>query len=249
MKKILPLILLLFVTTACTKTTTVRHTEKFEIPLAKSNKTLLLPPEVELYQINASNKLDRLYDYEDYLEETIIDQFIEHMDNHGYKVKFFTRRDIGQNKLSREVVDTKDESADTLKILYNTELWPAEAAYAINQTVPAAAILGEKTEADIIVIMHVYSAALSTGATMKQIATAVAIQALTGVNPCGSGGASFMIRVAFIDAKDGSVLWSNSYKGEGGAFNSAKNFVKNNAKDTKTVKALLKEVLKPLPKN
>lgn len=249
MKKILPLIILLFFTTACTKTTTVRHTEKFEIPLAKSNKTLLLPPEIELYHITASHKHDRLYDYEDYLEDTIIDQFIDHMDCKNYKVQFFTRREIGQNKLSREVVDTKDESADTLKILYDTELWPAEKAYTINQIIPAAAMLGEKTNADIIVIMHVYSAALSTGASMKHIATSVALQALTGIRTGGSGGASFMIRIAFLDAKTGSVLWSNSYKGEGGAFNSPTSFIKNNKKDTKTVKALFKEVLKPLPMN
>ena len=246
MRRLLSLIFLLLFTTACTKTTTIRHAERYEIPLAQSNKTLLLPPEVELYQITASNKRERLYDYEDYLEETIIEQFINMMDDKGYKVKIFTRREIGQNKVSREVVDIKDESADVLKLLYGSEAWPEEKAYTINQNIAAASILGNKSNADIFVIIHFHSSAHSTGAVVKNIATAIAIQALTGIR-AGEKNGFFMVRIAFIDAHTGNVLWSNSYKGEGDLFRSATTFIKDSKKDNKTVNMLLKELLKPLP--
>jgi hypothetical protein len=79
MVRIFFIILLLISTSACTKTTFIRSAPDYSQSLAKSKIALLLPPKVEINQVDAFNKKTRVYAYEDRLEENIIDVFIAKM--------------------------------------------------------------------------------------------------------------------------------------------------------------------------
>ncbi|MDR0329732.1 MAG: hypothetical protein LBH99_03610, partial [Rickettsia sp.] len=99
---------------------------------------------VEVNQIDAFNKKTRVYSYEDRLEENIVDTFITKMQDKGYNIKLFSRTEIGTNKLSKYVVDIKDNFDETLNILYASGAWKEDAAYSIDEKISSAVDLGEK---------------------------------------------------------------------------------------------------------
>ena len=142
--------------------------------LSKGKVALLLPPKIEVNQIDAWKKKTRVYSYEDRLEEIIIDILMTKMQDKGYNVKLLSRAEIGTNKLSKHVVDTKDDLDDILKILYTGGAWKEDAAYSIDHKIPSAVDLGKKVGADLLIVVNFYAESKTTGAmTMSVFAGAL----------------------------------------------------------------------------
>ncbi|WP_341755500.1 hypothetical protein [Candidatus Tisiphia endosymbiont of Ptychoptera albimana] len=209
MVRIFFIILLFFSTSACTKTTFVRSAPDYSQSLTKSKIVLLLPPTVEVNQIDAFNKKTRVYSYEDRLEENIVDTFITKMQDKGYNIKLFSRTEIGTNKLSKYVVDIKDNFDETLNILYASGAWKEDAAYSIDEKIPSAVDLGGKAGADLLVVMNFYAESKTSGAITKDFCTEILKGCITGrVNLDPSEFSR--VRLAILDVPIGRVLWTHS---------------------------------------
>ncbi|WP_341747948.1 hypothetical protein [Candidatus Tisiphia endosymbiont of Dascillus cervinus] len=209
MVRIFFIILLFFSTSACTKTTFVRSAPDYSQSLTKSKIVLLLPPIVEVNQIDAFNKKTRVYSYEDRLEENIVDTFITKMQDKGYNIKLFSRTEIGTNKLSKYVVDIKDNFDETLNILYASGAWKEDAAYSIDEKIPSVVDLGGKAGADLLVVMNFYAESKTSGAVTKDFCTEILKGCITGrVNLDPSEFSR--VRLAILDVPTGRVLWTHS---------------------------------------
>lgn len=210
MLRICIIVLLAIATSACSKTTFVRSAPDYSKSLTKNKKVLFLPPKVEVNQIDAFGKKTRVYDYEDHLEEKIEDILVNKMQEKGYNVRFLSRAEIGNNKLSHFVVDTKDNLDDTLTVLYKDGAWKEDKAHAIDQKIPSSIELGKKAGADLLILMNFDSFSKTSGAVTKDFAMAIFASALTGRSAEVNAAALSQVKIAIINVMDGKVLWTNS---------------------------------------
>ena len=211
------IILLLVATCACTNNTTfVRSAPNYSGSLVKARVALLLPPDIEVNQIDALNKKTRVYNYEDRLEEIMVDTFITTMHDKGYNIKLLSRPEIGINKLSHYAVDTKDEFKDIAKILYAGGAWSEDKAYSIDYKIPAAVELGKKMGGDLLIVMNFYSENKTSAAITKDLTTDILKGALFAVatgrtTTTNTEPAEFsIVRLAILDASNGQILWAHS---------------------------------------
>lgn len=247
MVRIFFIILLFFSTSACTKTTFVRSAPDYSQSLIKSKIVLLLPPIVEVNQIDAFNKKTRVYSYEDRLEENIVDTFITKMQDKGYNIKLFSRTEIGTNKLSKYVVDIKDNFDETLNILYASGAWKEDAAYSIDEKISSAVDLGEKAGADLLVVMNFYAKSKTSGAVTKDFCTEILKGCITGrVNLDPSEFSR--VRLAILDVPTGRVLWTHSVGLSSDMIDTTiASFSDNDKVDKKNLSILFNSALADLP--
>ncbi|MFU7500667.1 MULTISPECIES: hypothetical protein [unclassified Candidatus Tisiphia] len=247
MVRIFFIILLFFSTSACTKTTFVRSAPDYSQSLTKSKIVLLLPPIVEVNQIDAFNKKTRVYSYEDRLEENIVDTFITKMQDKGYNIKLFSRTEIGTNKLSKYVVDIKDNFDETLNILYASGAWKEDAAYSIDEKISSAVDLGEKAGADLLVVMNFYAESKTSGAVTKDFCTEILKGCITGrVNLDPSEFSR--VRLAILDVPTGRVLWTHSVGLSSDMIDTTiASFSDNDKVDKKNLSILFNSALADLP--
>ncbi len=247
MVRIFFIILLFFSTSACTKTTFVRSAPDYSQSLTKSRIVLLLPPIVEVNQIDAFNKKTRVYSYEDRLEENIVDTFITKMQDKGYNIKLFSRTEIGTNKLSKYVVDIKDNFDETLNILYASGAWKEDAAYSIDEKISSAVDLGEKAGADLLVVMNFYAESKTSGAVTKDFCTEILKGCITGrVNLDPSEFSR--VRLAILDVPTGRVLWTHSVGLSSDMIDTTiASFSDNDKVDKKNLSILFNSALADLP--
>lgn len=210
MVRIFFIILLFFSTSACTKTTFVRSAPDYSQSLTKSKVALLLPPKVEVNQIDAFNKKTRVYSYEDRLEENIVDTFITKMQDKGYNIKLFSRTEIGNNKLSKYIVDIKDNFDETLNILYASGAWKEDAAYSIDEKIPSAIDLGGKAGADLLIVINFYAESKTSGAVTRDFCTESLKGCITGRVNLSDPSEVSRVRLAILDVPTGRVLWTHS---------------------------------------
>ncbi|WP_342278218.1 hypothetical protein [Candidatus Tisiphia endosymbiont of Myopa tessellatipennis] len=247
MVRIFFIILLFFSTSACTKTTFVRSAPDYSQSLTKSKIVLLLPPIVEVNQIDAFNKKTRVYSYEDRLEENIVDTFITKMQDKGYNIKLFSRTEIGTNKLSKYVVDIKDNFDETLNILYASGAWKEDAAYSIDEKISSAVDLGEKAGADLLVVMNFYAESKTSSAVTKDFCTEILKGCITGrVNLDPSEFSR--VRLAILDVPTGRVLWTHSVGLSSDMIDTTiASFSDNDKVDKKNLSILFNSALADLP--
>jgi hypothetical protein len=247
--------LLLISISACTKTTFVRSAPDYSQSLSKAKIVLLLPPNIEVNQVDALNKKTRVYGYEDRLEEIIVDTLITKMHDKGYNVKSLSRVEIGTNKLSQHVVDTKDNSDEILKILYAGGAWKEDAAYSIDHKIPSAVDLGTKVSADLLVVMNFYAESKTSGAMTKDLSMNV-LQGALSMMATGNAHVTTktdpsefaMIRLAILDAVTGRVLWAHSVSASNDMIGTTLDSFSNSDKvDKKKLSVLINSVLVDLP--
>ncbi|WP_341761671.1 hypothetical protein [Candidatus Tisiphia endosymbiont of Thecophora atra] len=208
---------------------------------------MLLPPIVEVNQIDAFNKKTRVYSYEDRLEENIVDTFITKMQDKGYNIKLFSRTEIGTNKLSKYVVDIKDNFDETLNILYASGAWKEDAAYSIDEKISSAVDLGEKAGADLLVVMNFYAESKTSGAVTKDFCTEILKGCITGrVNLDPSEFSR--VRLAILDVPTGRVLWTHSVGLSSDMIDTTiASFSDNDKVDKKNLSILFNSALADLP--
>lgn len=247
MVRIFFIILLFFSTSACTKTTFVRSAPDYSQSLTKSKIALLLPPIVEVNQIDAFNKKTRVYSYEDRLEENIVDTFITKMQDKGYNIKLFSRTEIGTNKLSKYVVDIKDNFDETLNILYASGAWKEDAAYSIDEKIPSAVDLGGKAGADLLVVMNFYAESKTSSAVTKDFCTEILKGCITGRINLDPSEFS-RVRLAILDVPTGRVLWTHSVGLSSDMIDTTiASFSDNDKVDKKNLSVLFNSALADLP--
>ncbi|MCC8416788.1 MAG: hypothetical protein LF885_05665 [Rickettsia endosymbiont of Culicoides impunctatus] len=248
MVRIFFIILLLISTSACTKTTFIRSAPDYSQSLVKSKIALLLPSKVEINQVDAFNKKTRVYEYEDRLEENIIDVFITKMQDKGYNIKLFSRTEIGTNKLSKDVVDVKDNFDEILGILYAGGAWKEDVAYSIDQKIPSAIELGKRTGADLLVVMNFYGESKTSGAVTKDFCTEILKGVLTGRIDSSDPSEFSIVRLAILDSLTGRVLWTHSVSLSKDMIDTTiENFSDNNKVDRKNLSILFNSALADLP--
>jgi hypothetical protein len=230
--------ILLFVvlsTAACT--TTVRHQKDYRDAFAQNREILIIPPEVEIYEVGMTTK-KRLYTYEYNLEPIISDQVLQQLQDKSFRVKYLSRKDIHEQNLQAEVQRLYDIYKDSRNMLYAKVELDEKKAFNINNTVGnAASNIAEKNNVAFIAITD-YSRAIKD--TSSRVAT-VMMNLLLGSQTQDDSDVSVMI-IGIIDAKTGKVLWTNRSYVVRGAFSSSSDKKKEEAE----MKALVKFTLKPL---
>jgi hypothetical protein len=247
-------ILLLVTISACTKTTCVRSAPNYSASLAKAKLGLFLPPNTEVNQIDAFNKKTRAYNYEDQLEDIIVDVFINKMQDKGYNVKYLSRAEIAAKKLSKCIVESKDQFNDVLTKLYLGGAWPESKAYSIDYKIPTVIDIGQSNVADLIVLMNFYAESKTSAAITKDVAADVFIGVIsvlaTGrhISKSSEPTEFSRIRLAIIDSSNGQVLWTHSVGVSSEMIGTMiDSFSKGETVDRKKLSGLIDSALEDLP--
>ena len=132
LNKLWLLLLVAITLSACSKTTTIRHHEKFQNHLSKSKQLTILPAAVHVVTVDAMGKKTRNYEYESQVEDIIIDVLKPELAAKGYKTTFLNRREIHNNKLSRNVLNFREEYNSQIAKLYSPFIWDIEKAHNVD---------------------------------------------------------------------------------------------------------------------
>lgn len=247
--RLLPLIALTLVilTSACTKTTTIRSNSQYNAVLEKQKEVIILPPTVEVNIIDAGNSKKRAYNYEVNLEQLAANETNIDMKEMGYHVRVMHRKDFHDLGIYDSYIRFQDAYNAARRELYKPLLWEETKAFAITDNLgKPAIILGKKTNSDIIVVIDYEGAVKTTGARAKDFA----IGLFVNNNEALSNADSSLMIIGIIDAKTGNILWINLGIDRKDIFSCAMdNFSSQNDIDVKRLNDLVDDILKPLKKN
>ena len=132
LNKLWSLLLVAITLSACSKTTTIRHHENFQNHLSKSKQLTILPTAVHVVTVDAMGKKTRNHEYESQVEDIIIDILKPELAAKGYKTTFLNRREIHNNKLSRNVLNFREEYNHQIAKLYLPFEWDVAKAYNVD---------------------------------------------------------------------------------------------------------------------
>jgi hypothetical protein len=246
--RLLPLIALglIVLTTACTKTTTIRSNSQYNAILEKQKEVIILPPTVEVNVIDISNNKKRVYNYEANLEQLAASETSIDMKEMGYNVRIMHRKDFHDLGVYDSYLRLVDAYNVARKELYKPLLWEETKATAItNNLGKTAVILGKKTKSDIIVMVDYEGAVRTTGARAKDFAVGLFVNN----NEALSNADSSLMIIGIIDAKTGNILWTNLGIDRKDIFSCAMdNFSSQNEVDVKRLNKLVDDILQPLKK-
>jgi hypothetical protein len=245
--KLLPLLLMATMLSACTKTTSVRHHKDFQNQLTKAKTLAILPASVEVVTVDASGKTTRNYDYEQLVEDVILDVLMPKLGKMGYNTKFLSRGEIHKNKLSRDVLNFREDYNGKIAQLYKTVLLEEEKAHNVDLFLekPAKEV-AKLSESDLVVFVEYYLRAKTSGACTKDIALSVLSSALIGSSRQQDPNELLSLRIAIINPYTGQFVWSNFTTEGFGSFFGA--FNKNAQKvETDRLKDVFDTLLKKLP--
>ena len=245
--KLWPLLLVAILLSACSKTTTIRHHKDFQNQLSKSKTLTILPAAVEVVSVEASGKTTRNYDYEALVEDVIIDVLRPKLSQMGYKTKFLSRREIHNNKLSRNVLSFREDYNKKIAELYNAIEWQEEKAKNVDLFLEKSAKeVAKLADSDLVIFVEYHLRAKTSGACTKDFAVAVLSSALGGAAGSQDLAELLSIRIAIINPHNGQFIWSNFARTGFGTFSGA--FSKNAQNiETKRLKEIFDTTLKALP--
>jgi hypothetical protein len=232
---------LAFLLSSCA-TTMVRRSPDYEKKLTECKEVLVLPPEVKVHTLDISNKRERMYNYEDHLEEMMKNKIVAALRDKRLKVKFLNKRDIYNQKLSDKVAALRNAYNDSHKELYSTLAMKEEEAYAIEKKLGKPAIeLGKATKSSIILLTDYSKTVKTNGARTRDFM----ISMLLGSHSTDADE-SLMI-VGIIDARNGSILWTNrSYRFRDVFSSSVDNLSAQSEMENKELDTLTSNVFNPL---
>lgn len=246
-QKLLPLLLMATLLSACAKTTSVRRHKDFHDQFSKVKTMTILPTAVEVVTVDAGGKITRNYEYEQLVEDVILDVLMPKLGQMGYNTKFLSRSEIHNNKLSRNVLAFREDYNAKIPGLYKTLLWEEEKAYNVELFLkkPAKAVTA-LAGSDLMIFVEYYLRAKTSGACTKDIALSVLSSAFVGSSRQQDPNELLSLRIAIIDPNTGQFVWSNFVTEGFGAFFGA--FNKNAQKvETNRLKNIFDSLLKDFP--
>ncbi|MGX6960818.1 MAG: hypothetical protein ACIPMY_06440 [Rickettsia endosymbiont of Pentastiridius leporinus] len=196
---------LAFIATGCTKTTSVRHVSGYNKSMLARKEILVLPMQTEVYTLDAGNRKERKYDYEDHLEELLKQEIILAAQKKGLRVKLLRRKDIRDQKLDDLVSRFRKDYNNAYTTLYTPLLWAEEKAFSITQNLnDSAVILGEKTGGDVFLLIDYAQMIKTNGARTKDFLMQVAFGC------SASNSDNLTMSIGIVDATRGRVLCTNT---------------------------------------
>lgn len=237
-----PLILLAI--TGCTKTTSIRHTAEYKKSIGATREILVLPPVAEVNMVNATGSKERMYEYEYHIEDLISQKIVSAIQAKGLRVRLLKKQDIKEQKLYNYVILLRNDYNSIREELYLPHLWEEKKAFSIDKKVTKGlADLQQKTGSDIIMIVDYAGAVKTNGARMLGFALSLLPYNAQAANNTDN---SVMV-IGIIDAKTGSVLWTNMSMDQKSLYSSAiDSFSSQKNVDTQRVNGLISTALKPL---
>ena len=218
------IIILTFALSACgAKHTFVRSTPDYEHKLRTAKIAVLITPEVEVNTIDAFGKKDRQYDYEDRLENNIIETLIPQLEDKGFnaKVQALSRKEVKEYQLSSSILKIKDSFNDVIKELYtNDGAWPEEKAFSVDKRVEGAIEFHDKLNADLLIMVSLYSESKTSGAMTAEVAKHVLLSAV-GIRGNLDEMEKTRAKIAVIDSMTGKILWTNSIGSKSNIFSTS----------------------------
>lgn len=221
MKNIFPklgLIVIAVMLSACSQKTTVRRHHDFHPYLSGAKNISVLPATVVAVNVESSGKTKRNYNYESMVEDVIIDVLRPKLMQKGYRVKFITRREIHEKKVSGKVLSFREQYNDKIAELYKEQEWSPDKAHDIKTFMAPAKELAEELETDLIILIEYNLRVKTRGACAKDVTIAIVSNALFGVGPEVDPNELLALRVAIINPNNGHLVWSNFGKEGYGAF-------------------------------
>lgn len=209
MNKFLPLLLVAIVLSACSKTTAIRYHKDFQTHISKSQSLIILPATIEAVTVDVGEKKTRNHNYESLVEDVIIDQLREKLSKKGYRTRFLSKREIHNNKLSRNVLSFKEDYNNKITDLYKTILWEEEKANNVNLFLerPAKEI-AKISDSNLAIFIEYHLKTRSSGACAKDMTLAILSSAL-GASSNREPAEFLSVRIAIINLDNGQFIWSN----------------------------------------
>jgi hypothetical protein len=206
---------LVLVSSACTTPkTSIRSMEGYEKIVTRQQNFVSLPAVVEVNMVGAGGSKERMYDYEHHLEGIIRKELVLAMKEKGYTLKVLSRKDIHNQKLSRNVIELRGKYEEHLAEMYKELLLPEEEAFKMKRNIGRRATelaneLAKKTDEEVFLLFDYRRDVQTDGARIQGFAMTLLLGRAQIVE-------SAAIYVALIDAKTGNILWvetEREYKG------------------------------------
>jgi len=206
LKNLVPALLLVFVTSGCTKVTSVRHVSGYNKSMLAHKEILVLPMQPEIYTLDVGNRKERKYDYEDHLEELLKQEILLAAKQNGLRVKLLHRRDIRSQKLDDIVARFLRSYNDAYEALYTSLFWEEEKAFSITSNIgESATVLGQKTSTDIFILLKYVQMIKTNGARTRDF-----LMSAFGFGCSTNDADTIFMSVGIVEAKSGRILWTNA---------------------------------------
>lgn len=240
------LLLVVISTSACAKTTFVRSAPDYQETLKRSKLVLVVPPEISVHTIDASGKKTKMYNYEDKLEDLVTDTIISKLSEKGFDVKLLSRKEIHNNKLSNDIINLKDNFVNLTTELYASGPWKEDQAFSVEKSINGTAAIHKKLNADLVVMSNFSLDSKTSGALAVDFTKRLLFGAL-GTSSDNGIAESALMKLAFIEASTGKLLWMHSvFKNESALSTTIDNMSDANKVDKEKLDTLCNASLKDL---
>lgn len=241
------IIFILFIGNSCASNTikkTILTNKDYEKILSNAKKMLILPVAIEVNIIGIGGVRERVYEYEDNLENIINDVLMEKIRQNGYEVELLGNREIINKKLFSVFMPLQDRISDVfyeLSLLKNTQ---EKEDFLINHNVGSNATkLGALTNSDVIIFAEYHGVIKTSGHRVKDIMMDFFLQTEQFEKPEES-----TLLLAFINANNADILWSNVAKTHQDPFDSTFDNMSHDEIDHYNINELIEILLKRFPK-
>ncbi|WP_342270310.1 hypothetical protein [Rickettsia endosymbiont of Orchestes rusci] len=243
-KNFVSLFFVILITSGCAKVTSIRHVAGYNNNMVQPKEILILPPQVEVYTLDISSRKERMYNYEDHLEELIRREIPLAIQENGFRVKLLHRRDIRDQKLDNVVSRLRDSYNSAHKTLYTPLLWEESKAFSITQNVGEAAVtLGQQTNSDILLLIDYAQIIKTNGARARDFAMSL----IFNNSSVTENADNSVLAVGIVDTKTGNILWTNMSSTSQDLYSCAiSNFSSRDKVEIANLHKLIKAILMPL---
>jgi len=153
-------ILVLLSVTACTNTTTVRHSVDYGKSMQKPMKSL--PASAEVHTVDVGYNKQRMHDYESFVEREISLELTKSLRDKGYNTTFTSKRDLHNKRALADYDRLRTRMHDKFDSLYKPLAKDVKEAYSITDKVKLEANWSAKFDNNLVVISK-YSEEVKTG--------------------------------------------------------------------------------------
>ncbi|NRB10235.1 MAG: hypothetical protein HRU35_01255 [Rickettsiaceae bacterium] len=160
--------------------------------------------------LDTFGKATKKYNYEDHLEKTIVEVLIPKLKKKGLNLEFLSRRKIGENQLSRAILDIKSSYRNVIKELYPGKPWKEDKALFIKHKLRGTTPIYDTLNTDLVVILDFDVQSKTSGAMTRDVTLAVLSEILIGVRSNIEPAEIFTMRIAIVHAPTGRVLWAHN---------------------------------------
>jgi hypothetical protein len=218
MLRFIALCLLAVISSACTKTTSIRHALDYENKIARSDQAIVLPPKVDVNMVDFSGKQTQMYNYEVYIADLISERIVVGLNKKGLRAVVLHKRDIKEKGLYKDLVHARSNYDKARDNLYTPLLWEEEKSFNIEKNIGEhSGPLGEKTQSDLLVFVDYAQNVKTNGARVAGFVTDMFLGSMrrnsfsTAEDLSNDTDTSVMF-VGIVGAQSGDLLWSNFFK-------------------------------------